>query len=38
MKLADVPEGINSKFISLPLKVKDGPESETRVMCVVNDQ
>lgn len=37
MKLADVPEGQNVKFISLPLKVKDGPESETRVMCIVND-
>ena len=37
MKLADVPEGQNVTFISLPLKVKDGPESETRVMCVVNE-
>jgi adenine phosphoribosyltransferase len=34
MKLDEVPAGLGSVFICLPLKVKGGPESETRVMCI----
>lgn len=35
MKLGDVPAGLGSVFVSLPLKVAGGPESETRVMAIV---
>mmetsp|Transcript_65754 Transcript_65754/g.106595 ORF Transcript_65754/g.106595 Transcript_65754/m.106595 type:complete len:259 (-) Transcript_65754:387-1163(-) len=36
MKLSDVPEGLGSVFISLPLKIEGGPEAETRVMAIVS--
>jgi kynurenine formamidase len=35
MKLVDVPEGLGTVFVSLPLKVEGGPEAETRVMAIV---
>jgi hypothetical protein len=35
MKLADIPEGLGSVFVSLPLKVSGGPEAETRVIAFV---
>eukprot|EP00656_Telonema_subtile_P024995 TRINITY_DN27132_c0_g1_i1.p1 TRINITY_DN27132_c0_g1~~TRINITY_DN27132_c0_g1_i1.p1 ORF type:complete len:186 (-),score=46.29 TRINITY_DN27132_c0_g1_i1:241-798(-) len=35
MVLEDVPEGNQSVFVSLPLKVEGGPEAETRVMAIV---
>jgi len=35
MLLEDVPAGTNATFISLPIKVKGGPEAETRVMAVL---
>ena len=35
MKLAEVPAGLGVTFISLPLKIKDGPEAETRVMAIL---
>ena len=38
MKLDEVPAGLGSIFISLPLKVKHGPEAETRVMAIVPAQ
>jgi len=35
MKLREVPAGQSCVFISLPIKVKDGPEAEARVMAVL---
>ena len=34
MKLDEVPAGLESIFVSLPLKIEGGPESETRIMCI----
>jgi len=36
MVLTEVPEGANTTFVSLPLKVGGAPESETRVMAIIN--
>ena len=35
MHLAGVPEGQSCTFVSLPLKIKGGPEAEARVMAVL---
>ena len=35
MVLEQVPEGNGVTFVSLPLKIKGGPEAETRVMAIL---
>jgi kynurenine formamidase len=35
MALEEVPPGLETVFVSLPLKVKGGPEAEVRVMAIV---
>ena len=35
MLLKDVPSGLGMTFVCLPIKIKDAPESETRVMAIL---